>query len=347
MMKSQKYSFIVPLIIFILLIGIAAYSMYYIQKSKQSVVIDPVDNIVEDTGFNCQNIKKIDGVCFEGDEPGLYAVMIDNHSWARPQSGLSKASLVFETIVESPITRFLAVFSNDQEIEKIGPVRSARPFYIDWVKEFNAPYIHVGGSNDALEILSSTYDYDLNEFSNGQYFWRQVSRSAPHNTYTSSELVNKALSKYNWPADNNYESWMFKSELAESDRGAFTDLNINFGSYEARVRWVYTKETNQYTRYQAGEAHLDDGEMINAKNIAVMYTTGSVIDDYGRRETKTIGEGEAEIFQDGLVIKGTWKRLNLNSRTRFYNENGEEIKFNSGPTWIEIIPGNFVEVNYE
>jgi len=344
MIKNQKFSLVVLLSILAGLIVIAVFAFLYVQKniSESESEVELID--ASKLELACENIRKIDGVCYEGDEPFAYAVMIDNHSWARSPFGLSQASLVYETIVESPITRFLVIFSDNEEIKQIGPVRSARPFYVDWIKEFNIPYLHVGGSNEALDNLARTYNHDLNEFANGQYFWRSNNRSAPHNTMTSNQKVVEAFEDKGWSSQNNFESWIFKLESELEERGE-NGVTIDWKTPLFFIKWEYNKEANEYVRYQAGKVHADvDGEQVVAKNIAVMMTTGSVIDDYGRRKVKTLGSGEAIVYQDGQKIKGTWRRATLSERTRFYNEQEEEIQFNAGTTWIEVIQKGLANV---
>jgi len=344
MIKNQKGSLFILLSILAGLIVVAAFAFIYIQKN-----IDESESDVEllessELGLPCENIRKIDGVCYEGDEPFAYAVMIDNHSWARAPFGLSQASLVYETIVESPITRFLAIFSNNEDIKQIGPVRSARPFYVDWVKEFNIPYLHVGGSNAALDNLARTYNHDVNEFSKGQYFWRSNNRSAPHNTMTSNQKVVDVIEDNGWSTENTFESWIFKLDAPLEERGEF-GVTVDHKTPLFFVKWEYNKEDNEYIRYQAGKVHSDvDGEQVVAKNIVIMMTTGSVIDDYGRRKVKTLGTGESIVYQDGNKIKGTWKRAVLSARTRFYDEQDNEIKFNAGTTWIEVAQNGLVNI---
>ena len=87
--------------------------------------------------------------------PQVYGVMIDNHPEARPQSGLDQAFLVIEAPVEGGISRLLAFFSAEQVLEEIGPVRSARPYFLDWNNELDALYVHVGGSDAALDYIST------------------------------------------------------------------------------------------------------------------------------------------------------------------------------------------------
>jgi len=285
---------------------------------------------------SCEQRRGVDGLCYEGIEPALFGVMIDNHAVARPAAGLSRASLVYETVVEAPITRFLAIFYRQEALTKIGPVRSARPFYVDWMKEFDVPYLHVGGSNEALELLNNSYGYDLNEFYNGQYFLRDAKRSAPHNVFTSDEKIGQALTDKKWMLKNNFSAWVFKDEAELSVRGLVKRLNFSFGS--EMVSWSYDREKNQYSRVLGDKIVTDEegGEII-AKNLVFMRTNKKVIDDYGRLQVKTLGSGEAIVYLDGLSIPAEWRRSSSGERTRFFEkESGLEIAFNSGTTWIEV-----------
>ncbi|MBT5503587.1 DUF3048 domain-containing protein [Candidatus Falkowbacteria bacterium] len=348
---DKKFKFYITGVLILVIVGLAVTGLLYLQKERRKQQQDQseINEIIQQTLDICEKIKKIDGLCFtEDEEPGVYAVMIENHVDSRPPSGLAEASLVYEAIVESPITRFLAVFSADKVIEKIGPVRSARPFYVDWAREFNGPYVHVGGSNEALDLISKVYSFDLNEFSSGQYFWRSWLRRQPHNVYTSSELITKAVDNKGWQPAYDFESWKFKPDTELVQRGKTKKITVDFATRDFTIDWYYDRENNNYQRYQAGQEHEDsDGAKIKAKNIAIIYTESTVIDSYGRRKTTTIGSAKAIVFLDGQVIQATWKRPNLTSRTRFYNQSGQEILFNSGKTWIEVVPDHFPKVVVE
>lgn len=148
----------------------------------------------------CVKERALDGVYISRWEKELYpvAVVIDNKHEARPWAGLSYAGLVFEAPVEGGITRFMAVYSSAREIEKIGPVRSVRPYYVDWALGLGALIAHCGGSPQALSIISSDAELrelDLDQFSNGFYYWRSGDRIAPHNLYTSSDRLSRARNK--------------------------------------------------------------------------------------------------------------------------------------------------------
>ncbi|MBU1132347.1 DUF3048 domain-containing protein [Patescibacteria group bacterium] len=334
-----------------LLIVLLAVSFIYLSRDKTEAA-DPAQ---EQQAIGKKQIdddscakRKLDGLClFDSQEPVLFAAMIDNHSGARPQAGLSRANLVFESIVEAPITRFLAVFYMDEELKNIGPIRSARPFFVDWASEFDVPYIHVGGSNEALDILAKSYDYDVNEFSFGQYFWRDNARPQPHNVFISNELINKLVENREWELKNDFESWQYKLDENFDNRPQIQAIKIDFGGDLSGVKWEYDRENNNYLRLQAGKKHLDaDGSEIRANNIAVMYVESIVIDDYGRRKVTTIGSGKAIVFRDGAAVEGNWKRTGLDSRTRFFDSEHNEIKFNAGITWIEAVPTYTDEVEY-
>jgi len=351
-MKKTKNNFnnlYLTTALILLIISSLTVSSYFVFVKNKDQARQVIEEIKNEIISECFNRSDLDGTCLEEDEEFfVYGVMIDNHVEARPPANLDKARVVYETIVEIPITRLFAVFSSQDEIEKIGPVRSARPFYVDWAKEFNGLYVHVGGSNEALEIIKNSYSYDMNEFAYGNYFWRDNSyRYQPHNVFTSSDLIEKLVDKNDWRIENSFDSWIYKPELKEEDRGEITEIDISFQTYNFDVTWEYNKEENTYLRYQGGRKHLtEENDEINAKNIAVIYTDSEVIDFYGRRRYTTVGSGRVIVFNDGVAIEGTWQRPDLSSRTRFYNAENEEIALNPGITWIEILPDYYPDVTY-
>ena len=338
-MKKKKYilqSVLVGAVVLIVAVG-GGFVCWQKWQAEQAALQEKIKQTLAEKIVVCEKIKKIDGLCYDGEsEPGVYAVMIENHSEARPQSGIADASLVYEAIVEAPITRFLAIFSADRKVEKIGPVRSARPFYVDWAKEFGAPYAHVGGSDAALKQLAA-YKYDLNEFFNGKYFWRSSTRTPPHNVYTSFDFISRAVADKAWTLAGDFETWLFKPDAALAERGDVKSIKVDFLTPAYAVEWRYEKDQNEYVRLQSGHAHVDSvGKIIRAKNVAVMHVKSKVIDDYGRLDVQTLGNGAAEIFLDGKMFSGKWRRNTLNERTRFFNDRGDEIRFNAGATWIEV-----------
>ncbi|TSC56815.1 MAG: hypothetical protein G01um101418_216 [Parcubacteria group bacterium Gr01-1014_18] len=269
------------------------------------------------------------------------AAMIENHTEARPQSGLAKAQLVFEAPVEGGITRFLAVFTDYSRVEKMGPVRSARPYYLDWAMEFDPLYLHVGGSEDALDKLKQIGIRDLDQYFEYQYYWRSPSRAAPHNVYTSGELLGRALRDKDLEGKTgNFTPWKFAD--AGMDGGVETSsVKISFSSPEYEVNWKYDAAKKSYARFYGTVLHTDeDGTAIEAKNIALLYTPILIIDEVGRRSVETLGTGRAVIFQNGKAFEGTWEKLNRKSRLRFF-VNEKEVEFVPGATWVEVVSKTF------
>ena len=271
--------------------------------------------------------------------PQVFGVMVENSAEAWPLSGIEEAFLVIEAPVEAKIPRLIAFFSADQTVDQIGPVRSARPYYLDWAGEFDALYAHCGGSPEALSIIQQGNIFDLNEFWNGHYFWRSTNRSAPHNVYTSTEFLNQALKSKTSP-ELDYGLWPFKNDdPTEFSETRETDLSLNSVEPLYQVTWKYQSENNYYERYKTGGSAIttSSGNQIVANNVAVVYTAIKIIDEVGRREINTIGQGDALVLQDGRIIKTVWKKEAADDRLRFYSEDGKEISWNAGKTWIEII----------
>lgn len=293
--------------------------------------------------------RLLDGVAVDDETKinlPLFAVQIENMVDARPLSGVSGASLVYETLAEAGITRLLAIYTADNDVSEIGPVRSARPYFLDWAEEFGALYAHSGGSPEALRTVLQYDILDLNEFANGRFFWRSKSRYMPHNLYTSVELLNDAFTAKEGEV-KNFTPWQFKDEIGFDARPTEEGrAKIYFSTKTYEVGWQYDRETNDYLRYQAGVIQQDrGGAEVRAKNIIVQFTGVIVLDDVGRKKIDTIGEGEAIIFQDGIRIDGTWQKEARGERTKFFDAASAEIKFNPGVTWVEVVPiGTEIEV---
>ncbi len=267
-------------------------------------------------------------------------VMIENTPDARPQSGLSDAGVVFEAIAEAGITRFLALFEENQSTS-LGPIRSARPYYIDWALGFNATYVHVGGSPDALSKIGTIGIRDLNEFSYGSYFHRISTRVAPHNVYTSmSELSTLEQSK-------SFTTSTFTGFPRKDDKPlakpTATKIDMNISSSSYNVHYDYDPTTNAYNRSEGGAAMTDSntGKQIQPKVVVAMIMpwTNGALDASGAYYTQysDIGSSTAYIFQDGGVIQGTWSKPYPTSQVLFTDATGAAIKFNAGQTWLTAV----------
>jgi len=270
------------------------------------------------------------------------AVVIENHPDARPQSGYTKADLVYETLAEGGITRTLAIYQSEKATE-IGPVRSARVYFIDWLSEYKAAFVHVGGNIDALDEITVQNIPDINQFYFGSYFWRATDRYAPHNVYTSSEKLSEALKAAKISETTEIAPLSFKKDVAVSQRPATQSLVINFSSALFVASYNYDPKTNDYLRSVGGVPHLDkvSNSQLRVKNIVVQYESispGVSRDGEQIMDISTIGKGKALVFQDGKAINATWTKENQAARTKIIDEVGKEISFNPGQTWFEIVP---------
>ncbi len=352
--KKLWQSIDVLLIILALVASFFAYRTivnYYNRSDEelQKYLEQKVEEVTGETVEKCENCvrRELDGLYVQNEDYSYYpyATIIENQVDARPQSGLSKARIVFEAEAEGGITRFLAFFDSNQRIDKIGPIRSIRPYFVDWSKELSALLVHVGGSPEALVKVSRESVNNMNEFYNGPYFWRADDRSAPHNVYISINSINKYIEKRGLK-DAKFLSWEFKDDASVYDRGTTTSVRVNFRLPDYRVLWEFDENENNYTRYISNRLHLDfDGSRIQAKNIAIAVTPAEVIDSVLRLKMEHIGDGEAVVCFDGYCNEAIWVKQSSSSRIRFYDLNDNEIVFNAGTTWVEVVRPE-VEVSY-
>lgn len=279
----------------------------------------------------------------------IEAVVIENHPDARPQSGLDKASIVYETLAEGGITRFLVLFQ-ENEASEIGPVRSARIYFLDWVLEYDALFAHVGGNIAALDQIGPLKIQDLNQFFNSNYFWRDNSRYAPHNVYTTTDKLRTAGEKANYSATSNFAGLAFKDDKKVDLRPQTAKFTVNFSGGGFDPTYTYDRNNNVWLRSQVGVPFKEkkSGTQIAPKNVVVEFTGfsfGKSRDGAQLTTIHTIGSGRALFYIDGEQVEGTWSKADRSSKTVFKDTAGNEIKLNPGQTWIEVVPsGN--AVNY-
>ncbi|HZD59594.1 MAG TPA: DUF3048 domain-containing protein [Anaerolineae bacterium] len=278
------------------------------------------------------------------------AIMIENHVDARPQSSLTKACIVYETVAEGGITRFMAIFLHN-DADTVGPVRSAREYYVNLAQQYNALYAHCGGPATIYSYMRRLGVATLDEFANGDAYWRIRGRRAPHNLYTSTENLWKKAVKRKYDTEVFYQKPSFKDDEPLAVRPDTATVDINFSRPAFRVHYEYDRKTNSYKRFMARKPHIDSvsNQQIAPKNIVIQYVSIAHIanDPKGRMKADLIGTGQGIVFQDGVAIQATWQRPSLTDLTRFYDINGNEIEFNRGQTWIELVDPAKMQVNYQ
>lgn len=271
----------------------------------------------------------------------VLAVVVENHPGARPQSGYNDADIVYETLAEGGITRTLALFQS-KDSKEIGPVRSARDYFIEWLSEFNGIFAHVGGSSTALATISSAKIPDLNQFSNGSYYWRANDRYAPHNVYTTTEKLYAAAKANNFSITGAPKPFSFKNDLELASRSTSQVVTVDFSTFLFQVKYTYDTKTNMYARSVAGVAAKDKvtGVQIAPKNVIVLNTSISPYVNAAGEQAVRINttSGKGVLFQDGKATTISWSKASRSARTVYTDASGKEIQLNRGQTWIEVAP---------
>jgi hypothetical protein len=318
----------------------------------------------------------LNGVMYTDAEKGVWskerplAVMIENHSEARPQSGLSRADVVYEAVAEGGVTRFMGVFYCGIAAEGtlLAPVRSARTYFLPWVLEYDALYNHVGGAgncndttvDERAKALCQIREYgikDMDQF--GISFpicYRNYDRldhtvATEHTMVCDSNKLMKLASERGWTDvdakgvswDKNFVPWTFKDDAKKETRGTTTSISfVQWKGYEKEygVTWNFDTATNTYKRSNGGAPHIDleTKEQLTAKSIVILFAdeTDSV-DEHLHLLFDNIGTGTGIAFQDGKAENVTWKKATKGARTKFFDSTGKEIAFNRGQIWIEMV----------
>ena len=268
-------------------------------------------------------------------------VSIDNVGDAIPQSWLSKADMVYEFPVEGEQTRLQAIFYSEFP-EHFGPIRSTRPYFVDLTREYKGIFLAHGWSPAAKEYLMSDVVPYINAMNSSCQFYRVDDKVAPHNSYIKwSEVKDKIKEEGWWDEKQEIRPFQFLASDETAAGDAATYIEMDYGS--AHCEYTYNAEKDWYVRtIDNGETYMDKEteKSIKAKNVLVQCVTSTVLDSKGRLEIDMCAGGEAMLFTKGKVVKGTWTRENLDSRTIFVDAEGNEFKLSVGNTWVMIADQN-------
>lgn len=263
-------------------------------------------------------------------EQPILGIMIENSEEARPQTGLDAAGIVFETVTEGGITRYLALYQEDMPVE-VGPVRSVRPAFVNWLMGFDASVAHVGGSQEALDLIEQREAKSLNQFYNEGPYYRSSEREAPHNVYArTKDLV--ALQR-----ELDHKTAEFdeipRSEDSPSAAADAKAILLQFSHPVFGARFDYDPASNSYVRSLAGVPHLDaaTGKPITVKNVIVIRMTG---------EVNALSSGKGRLFKDGTAQDISWKQADFEGRIVLTDAEGNEVALNRGDSWFAVLPGS-------
>jgi hypothetical protein len=349
-LDKKQWAIIIAILVVLIGGGVAAFFMLKKDKPVQPAIKLPVKQQTAVTPASTTIASPLSGLQVNPDVANrpVTGVMIENSTDSRPQSGLQEADVVFEAVAEGGITRFLALFQ-DKTTPYVGPVRSVRPYYIQWALGFDAAIAHAGGSGEALNDMKVWKVKDLDQFANGGSYKRISSRYAPHNLYTSIDALNQLESKKGY-GKASFTGFARKAEEPSKTPEA-TGIDMKISSSYFNSHYDYDAGSNSYKRFQAGQPHMmtdDSGKQTQLQPkvvVALIMSQGRETDDLHTAYT-TIGSGKAYVFQDGKVTEGTWKKGTNNEQFTFTNQSGEAVKLNPGQTWLTAV-GDASYVTYK
>ncbi|MBQ9631291.1 MAG: DUF3048 domain-containing protein, partial [Lachnospiraceae bacterium] len=273
------------------------------------------------------------------------AVMYPIDKKAQPQYGLNKAGIVYECPAEGGITRFMAIFDDYDGMDRIGNVRSCRPYYAYIAAEYDSIYLHYGQSVQGQEVLNSGIVDDLNGLDGSiepTVYFRSSDRPAPHNAYTSTEGINKGIEEKGYRtelgADFKEGHFKFAEEENELEDGEDAEVLKLYFPYD-KPYYIYDKDEKLYTRYQFGGTENDavDGNDVKAANLILQNVPSSVISGSYYLDINLNGSGSGKFLTRGKVVDISWKKYSNSDITHYYYENGEEIELNPGQTWVHLV----------
>ncbi|HHY06653.1 MAG TPA: DUF3048 domain-containing protein [Clostridia bacterium] len=271
-----------------------------------------------------------------------FVVVIDNTEQGRPQAGLEKADVVVEFPVEGGLTRFAAVICVD-DLDLLGPIRSARPYFIDLAKEYKGILIHAGGSEEATKKLEKESLDHFDEINGGAQigaaFWRVPDRNKPYNLFTSSDVLRRTAKKLNMDRSFLPPQRPLLSLEAEVVGEKAEDLTIFYAHKNSMVHFAYEQEKQVFQRFIAdNKPHLTYlGEQLQAANVIVQIVPYCYTDGDGHLQLIMHGEGKALVFRKGKVLEGLWRKK-PDEFTKFIDQKGNLIPLLEGPTWIAVVP---------
>lgn len=336
MKKNGVKALIVILVILIIIAGVVlAYKIT--QDKKQTEPVSENNNLI----VAPVEEKKVQ--IYQGNERPI-AVMIDNHKLAWPQGGLNEAYMVYEIIAEGGETRLMALFKG-ANVEKIGPVRSARHYFLDYAMENDAIYAHFGESPQAKSDITKFSIHDIDGISeDGTTFWRVKDKSAPHNAATSTEKLLQSAKNKNYRTTSTKESvlnYVTDEVNLENGQGAIS-VTIPHSTLQT-VKYVYDEENKVYERYARNKSQKDwtSGKPVTTKNIIITFCDNYTLTDKenkGRQGLKNIGTFDGYYITNGKAIKIKCIKEDRDEQTRYEDLEGNEIKVNDGNTFVQICP---------
>lgn len=272
------------------------------------------------------------------------AVMIDNHKSAMPQANLSKAYMVYEIIVEGGETRLMALYKG-QDLDKVGPIRSSRHYFLDYALENDAIYVHFGFSPQAKNDIAKLGVNNINGiYESSTNFWRVKDKYAPHNAVTSTDNILKIAERDGYATTSNKESVLnYVGDEVELDSKIIANIVTIPYSDSNTVSYEYDENTKTYTRYsrKVKQVDWDTNETVTVKNIIVTFCKNWALNDGENKDRQTIDNIKTlkgYYITNGKAIEITCEKTTRSGQTVYKDLEGNEIEVNDGNTFVQICP---------
>lgn len=333
---SKKQKIIAGILTVTIIFG-GAFGVFLLNKEepKPAPVVQKVEEPKPAKTTEASRLTGIE-VPLENNKKTATGIMIENSPDARPQSGLKEAGVIYEAVAEGGITRFMGVFQDDLPTN-VGPVRSVRPYYLDFITPYDAGIAHVGGSGQALSEIANQGLKDLDQSIYGHdtsVYWRNSARYAPHNMYTNLLKLKEVEAKKSWTS--NYEGFVRGGEDKAVEAPNAKAINIRMSSHNYNVAYQYDQASNSYLRSEGGKPHMDatSNTQLSPKVLIVPIVTRTQNGIYSVYALDN--GGKVLVFQNGTVIEGTWSKAGRKSQFKFTGADGQPLKLAPGQTWVTL-----------
>ena len=343
-MKKKKSKMLRNLLFFVIFAGISVIAFNYFN------VYDKILEYTMENGINIGNIYVVKPkvkIIDEDSKTRPIAVSINNNHDAYPHAGLQDAYLAYELIAEGGITRIIALFK-DQATKKIGSVRSARHYFLDYVLENDAIFVHYGHSPQALSDIKSLGINNINGMYDASAFYRDktLKRASEHTAFTTMEKIKKTIKSKGYRTETD-KGTLLKYSAVNKDYSkdetskVANNVSITYSDYQT-TSYVYDKENKVYKMYMSKEEHSDlvTKKQYTVKNIITYQVENSSIDKKGRQNLYNTGKGEGYFISNGIATKIKWSKASRSAKTKYTLMDGTELVVNDGNTWIHIQPKN-------
>ena len=345
MNKSLGIKILIIILVLLIIVAGVLLAMRILKQEEPVVSLgqETINEVSQTPPVEEEYVPKI----FNGDKRPV-AVMIDNHKSAMPQANLDKAYIVYEIIVEGGETRLMAVYKGQDDLDKIGPIRSARHYFLDYALENDAIYVHYGWSPQAQSDIKKLGINNINGITESSTsFWRANDKYAPHNAVSDMENVMKIAERKEYRTTSSMDSlfnYVEEVNLESENSQTANAFSIEY-SQANTVRYEYDAENKNYIRYSRGEKQVDwdTEEPVTVKNIVITKVENYDLNDgenKGRQTLSNIGTFDGYYITNGRVIPIKCTKDSRKEQTVYKDLEGNEIEVNDGNTFIQICPIN-------